>query len=506
MTVLQEQEMLRDQAQDRDRDQNQGRSGERGIALILVLFMVMTMSLVGASLTFVSRNETMSSMNYQTTTQTRYAAESGIAAATNFLLNTYVVPSAGGADPIANYDTTQSPVRWNNAPVVLSSDPAVASNYPIGATQTAFALNSAGTLTVGSGTTAYAASATLLSMRVMTDSVTGNPFTIQMWRIAGAGSIDGAGASTVQVTAVLETTDKPVYQYAAFATNNQCDAIHFVGGAFTDSYDSGVANSWMAPSLSGGNVGTNGNYNGGGAIHGSLSTPRTGVGDCTAGAITAADSIASVDDGLTALAQPITFPTPPAPSPLPPTTTDSIQKNSGCPAAVLYCVPNPGVGVTITPPTASTVITLGNVDVSGGAVMHLSAGVYVVNSLTLLGGSTIAVDSGPVIFKVAGVGESTPIDLAGGAVTNPAYVPSNLQFIYGGTGTINLTGNSATAALVLAPNAAAQLNGTGDFYGALISKTVSGGGNAAIHYDRALTKYAITQGNPVLHQFSWSSY
>ena len=121
------------------RDQNLDRSGERGIALVLVMFMVMAMSLVGASLTFVSRNETLSSMNYQTSTQSRYAAESGVSAATNYLLNTYVAPSAAGADPVAAYDTTQSPVRWNNAPVVLSSDPAVPSNYPIPATQADFA-------------------------------------------------------------------------------------------------------------------------------------------------------------------------------------------------------------------------------------------------------------------------------------------------------------------------------------------------------------------------------
>jgi hypothetical protein len=491
---------------ERVQDQDQTRSGERGIALILVLFMVMTMSLVGASLTFVSRSETMSSMNYQTTTQTRYAAESGVAAATNFLLNTYVAPSVGGADPIANYDTSQSPVRWNNAPVVLSSDPAVASNYPIAATQTAFAANSAGNLTVGSGTTAYAASATMLTMKVLTDAVTGGQFTVQMWRIAGAGSIDGAGASTVQVTAVLETTDKPLFSYAAFATNDQCDAINFVGGAFTDSYDSTVANNWMTPSLTDGNVGTNGNYNGGGAIHGTLSTPRTGVGNCAAGAVTGADSLASVDGGLTALSQPVTFPTPPAPSPLPPTTNQSIQKNSGCPAGVSYCVANAGVGVTITPPAASTVVELGNVSASGGATIHLSAGIYVINSISLTGGSTIVVDSGPIVFNVAGVGTATPIDLGGGIISNPTYNPSNMQFIYGGTGTISLTGNAATAATVLAPNAAAQLNGTGDFYGALIAKTVSGGGNSAIHYDRNLMKQKITQGNAILHQFSWSSY
>ena len=504
MTILQEQEMQRERIQ--DQEQNQTRSGERGIALILVMFMVMTMSLVGASLTFVSRNETMSSMNYQTTTQTRYAAESGVAAATNFLLNTYVAPSDGGADPIANYDTSQSPVRWNNAAVVLSSDPAVASNYPIAATQTGFAANSSGTLTVGSGTTAYAASATMLTMKVMTDAVTGGQFTVQMWRIAGAGSIDGAGAAAIQVTAVLETTDKPLYSYAAFATNNQCDSIHFIGGAFTDSYDSTVANSWMAPSQTDGNMGTNGNYNGGGSIHGSLSTPRSGVGNCTAGAVTGADSIASVDGGLTALAQPVSFPTPPDPSPLPPTTDATISKNSGCPAGVIHCTANPGEGVTIAPPTPSTVVTLGNVNGNGGAIIHLSAGTYVVNSLSLNGGSTIVIDSGPVIFKVAGVGTTTPIDLSGGAVSNPSYNPSNMQFLYGGTGTVKLTGNSATSALVLAPNAAAEMNGTGDFYGALITKTVYGGGNSAIHYDRNLMKQQTTQGNAILHQFSWSSY
>ena len=39
------------------------RSGERGLALVIVMFMVMTISLVGASLVFVSRTETLSSLN-----------------------------------------------------------------------------------------------------------------------------------------------------------------------------------------------------------------------------------------------------------------------------------------------------------------------------------------------------------------------------------------------------------------------------------------------------------
>jgi hypothetical protein len=498
MTMCEEQRM--------QRDQNRTRSGEQGIAIIMVMFMVMAMSLVGASLTFVSRNETLSSMNYQTTTQTRYAAESGVAAATNYLLNTYVTPTVGGADPIAAYDITQSPVRWNNAAVVLSSDPAVAANYPIAATQDAFAGNSAGTLTVGTGTTAYAASATLLSMKVMTDSYTGGQFTVQMWRINGAGSIGGAGASRVQVSAVLETTDKPVYSYAAFATANGCDAIAFNGQGQTDSYDSRIPNSWMAPALSGGNIGTNGNFDGDGNIYGSLSTPRTGLGNCAVGNVTATTVGAHITGGITQLSQPVSYPTPPAPSPLPPTTADTISKNSGCPAGVIHCVANPGAGITITPPTPSTVITLGNVDGNGGATIHLSAGIYVVNSLSLNGGSTIVVDSAPVIFKVAGVGQDPALDLSGGAVTNSSYNSADMQIQYGGSGTIKLTGNSATSALVLAPNATAELKGTGDFYGALIAGKVSGGGSGKIHYDRALMNLAKTQGNPILHQFTWSSY
>jgi hypothetical protein len=310
----------------------------------------------------------------------------------------------------------------------------------------------------------------------------------------------------VQVSAVLETTDKPVFSYAAFAAANGCDSIAFNGQPHTDSYDSTVANSWMTPSLSGGNIGTNGNFDGDGTINGSLSTPRTGVGNCTAGNVTATSTTAVITGGITALAQPVTYPTPPAPSPLPPTTADTISKNSGCPAGVIHCVGNAGSGITITPPTPSTVITLGNVNGNGGATIHLSAGIYVVNSLTLNGGSTIVLDSGPVIFKVAGVGQTTPLDLSGGAVTNSSYNASQLQIQYGGTGTIKLTGGSATAAVVMAPNATAELKGTGDFYGALIAGKVSGGGNGGIHYDRALMKLATTQGNPVLHQFTWSSY
>ena len=81
------------------------RSDERGIALVVTLFMVLILSVLGASLVFVSRTETISSLNYKTMSQTRYGAESGIHHAANHLLWAYV-PSRhrGGARSVRPHD------------------------------------------------------------------------------------------------------------------------------------------------------------------------------------------------------------------------------------------------------------------------------------------------------------------------------------------------------------------------------------------------------------------
>ena len=61
---------------------------------------------------------------------------------------------------------------------------------------------------------------------------------------------------------------------------------------------------------------------------------------------------------------------------------------------------------------------MGDVTVSAGGELHLRAGTYSVNSLTLMGGGKIVeLDQRvPVIFKVKGDGIATPLDLAGGGV------------------------------------------------------------------------------------------
>ena len=85
---------------------------------------------------------------------------------------------------------------------------------------------------------------------------------------------------------------------------------------------------------------------------------------------------------------------------------------------------------------------MGDISLNGGATVHLNAGIYEINSLTLNGNAHIIIDSGPVIIKVAGQGQTTPIDLSGGGVSNPSLDPTQLRFVYGGTGNIKITGGS----------------------------------------------------------------
>jgi len=484
--------------------------------MIITLFMVLILSLLGSTLMYVARTETLSSLNYQTMSQVRYAAESGVHSAANQILWTYVPPpGTAGADPLGAYVTTTSPVRFNGADVVLSSDPTVASNYPVAAVRDAFVAATQGTLNVDSGSVAYTAVARLMSMRQINDAFTGLPVTLQTWEITGTGSVGGVGAARLQVSATIERQDTPIYKYAAFATDNGCDALKFGGSAHTDSYDSvayaasgGVGN--PAISASGGNVGTNGNLNefGNSQIAGTLSTPRSGVGACSAANVTAlTGNLAGVTGGIVQLSQAIAYPTPPAPNPLPPTTAISFSKNGGCPAgAGAYCSASAN-GATFTPPTATTVVTLGNVSANAQAVLHLSAGIYVVNSLSLASQVEIVLDGpGPVIFQIAGVGVATPLDMTGGSLTNATFNPTQLQFVYGGTGNVKLAGGATSAALLYAPQATVTITGNNDFYGAVVAGKVTDMGVAAIHYDRSLQNSATTAGNPMMDEFNWRSY
>jgi Tfp pilus assembly protein PilX len=489
------------------------RDDERGIAIVVALFMMLAMSVIGTSLMFVSQTETLSTHNYRLMSQARYGAESGVHKAANYLLNSYTPPGTV-ADPLTNYDTSVSPVTYNGQPVVLSWD-TDDSNYPVSSVRSAFASAFSGTngqLDVKDAPVRYRATATLKSMRQITDAYSLQPVTLQTWDIVGEGRIRGARRATVEVASTVERQTYPVYAYAAFATYDGCEALSFAGGATTNSYDSSAALVGGVPvtSDSGGNVGTNGNLTEVGnptTINGSLSTPRTGVGACTSNNVTAQtiSGAATVTGGLTQLSQPITYPTPALPNPLPPTTNVSFTQNGGCPAGVPSCTVSAN-GATLD--AAGGTLTLGNITTVGGSNLQITGGTYVVNSITMAGNSKITVvpGTGPVVFNVVGQGVTTPITITGQGLVNGTYNPSNLQFVYAGTGNISMAGGEQSAALFYAPNATGAIAGGADLWGAIVVRRLTATGGASIHYDRRLQTDRLAAGNYMLSAFTWKNY
>lgn len=490
-------------------------SGEEGIALVLAMFMVLVVSLLGASLATVGRTETLSSLNYKTMSQARYAAESGLHSAANYLIHTYQAPGVDAGDSLASYNFTVSPVTYNNQPVVLTTVAGEASNYPVVAKVNAFGNNAAGPLQMANTRTNYSARARLLSMRQFPDAYSGGNVTIQTWEITGVGLIRGAGAAAVEVRAIIETQAVPAYRYAAFATDDKCEALYFGGGGQTDSYDSAnnVGNNATIDNPPyGGDVGTNGGLKVSGAksiVNGKLSTPRSGVGTCDNGNVIALDGDPPDVQGMVKLPQAVKMNSPDPILPAPPLTAIDFKKTGGCPAGAPAECTSAGNTMTITP-VGNTPVRMGNVSISAQANLHLRAGIYEVNSIDLNGNAFLTIDSGPVIFRVNGKDAGgnylgMPIQFNGNGVVNGAKVPKNLQFVYGGTGEIQINGNAAASFLAYAPNASITLNGGSNIYGAIVGKTVKDNGGAQIHYDRQLAGWAYTEGNPTMTSFTWSS-
>lgn len=498
---------------------------QEGMALVIAMFMTLIVSALGAAMVHVARTETLSSANYTSMSQARYAAESGLAAASNYLLSAAyedVAPGTAG-DALANYDVTASPVRISSLlpllagnPVVLSSDAGIESSYPVAGVVTAFQNASSGTLAVGQGTVSYAARARLLGMRQINDAFSGQPRTLQTWEITGIGR-QGQGqiSGEVEVTAIIERSTRPVFNYAAFATANGCNALQFTGNASTRSYDSRTATTGTTPPATtngGGHVGANGNLSGGGNadIYGTMSTPRAGVGACTANNVTAAtlSALSTVHDGLVQLPQSIQFPTPEAPNPMPPTTSTTINAST-CPDGYGGICASGGGRTTWTPTNATTPVVMGNVSLSGDAQVVLRPGTYIMNSLTITGNTRISVDEtsgGQVRIILAGQATSTVVSVSGNGIGNTTWDPNRLRIEYAGTGQMNFSGNGDTAAIVYAPNASGTFTGNADFFGSVVMGRMDFAGNTRITYDRALQQSSVAAGNSMMTTFTWRTF
>src|SRR5690242_9721140 len=95
------------------------RQNQKGAAMVFTLIFVLVLTLLAASLLFVSQSETWSGLNYRLMTQARYGAEAGVQSAANYIINNYAPPGSAG-DPIAAYNYTMTtPVTAGGQPVAL---------------------------------------------------------------------------------------------------------------------------------------------------------------------------------------------------------------------------------------------------------------------------------------------------------------------------------------------------------------------------------------------------
>jgi Tfp pilus assembly protein PilX len=519
------------------------RKNEKGVALILALILLLIVSVMAVSLMFISQTETWASMNYKLMSQARDGAEGGINAAANYIINTYTPPASSGTDLLSSYNNNVSPVQYpststsGNDVILATSNSSQSSNYPVASVKTAFGSNAQSSLTAGNTTVNYNSSAKLLSQVQVIPYGSSTYQTVQTWQITSDGSISGIRNADEEVSAILEKQITPVFTYAAFTTANGCNSMNFGGGGTTTSYDS--ANLTMQGGIpvtvnSGGNVGTNGNLAENGNptyINGSLSTPRTGTGTCSSGNVTAwTNTSGHVTGGIVDLPQSVNYQTPTQQGATPPTdVADALtldQHATDC-GIVSSCIYGTGHGVNqngctsgdfcLQPSTTPDIPTpalpalsgpglYGDITIKGN--VHLSAGYYNINSLTENGGGTLIIDSGPVIVHIAGGPPSSPvaapINLTGGGLINSAgFNAASLQFLYGGTGTVNLKGGANAVGVVYAPNATLSFAGGANWYGAVIAATMTDLGGATINYDQNLQKQAATVSNWMLDSFTW---
>lgn len=482
-----------------------------GIAMVVALLVMLAFSALGAGALVLSRTENFSSLNYRMMSQARYGAESGVHKAAHFLLNSYALPPSGG-DPMANYDITVSPVTYSGQPVVLSAMTGVSGNYPVSAVQTAFAAAAQGSLPAGQVTVLYEATARLISMRNVIPYGSATETVAQTWELTARGRIDGSRTAVVEVKAVLERQVIPAHTYAAFATDNGCGALAFGSGVITDSYDSGSI-TWVSgkPATDNhtGHVGSNGNLTTAGqsVVNGALSTPRSGVGKCKDGAVTAltTNGPGTVTGGISQLPQAVMFPTPEPPSPAPPVGNVTISSSATCATFALTSGTCSGSAGNFTLNPMGSPMALGDLKVTAGSTVTLQAGTYNLNSIALTGNSHLVIASGPVVFNIKGTGQTTPVDFLGGAVTNASYNPSDFRILYAGTGEMKLTGGSDTSAIVYAPHADAKVTGNGDLWGSVLAAYVNIRGGGKLHYDRRLGSNFFTIGPQMMSSFTWKA-
>lgn len=297
-------------------------------------------------------------------------------------------------------------------------------------------------------------------------------------------AVSSTGTRRIVQAEIAQTPQNSNQPGGLFATGAGCSPapLSFGGNVTTGSFNSATeATPTNPPSnkvLSGGNVGANGGISVGGsaaAINGTVaSTLPPGTTGCPL-AITKSGS--PTIGGETQMAAPYVPTTPTIP---PHTPTSTKYKNGN---------------------TILTAGTYGDIQITASATLTLSGGtvanpaIYNFNSISEAGQGTLAV-TGPVVINIAGVGQTTVLDLSGGGFTNSTNLPTDMIINYGGTGAVKLAGGSGAYFELNAPIAALTLVGNSTFYGSAVAQTINVQGAASFYWDQATVPPPTTNTNP----------
>ena len=254
----------------------------------------------------------------------------------------------------------------------------------------------------------------------------------------------------------------PGFDHAIFARNT----IHIQGNAGTDSYDSSVGSYAATNSCTSAHIGTNSVGNGDVEVQ-SNSTNVCGNVYVGAGGVPA--SVVTGNGNITG-------------------TKSAQATNMALPNVTFPALANAAVfnhAFNNTNGVLQPNFKYGTVSCKNGS-LTLSAGKYIVSSLTLTSNCQLKMGTGPIEVYF-----SSALDLKSGTVVNSSQKPSNLLF-YGGSAStsVHVQGGVDAAFAVYAPSADCELQGNADVWGALVCKDAHVQGNAHVHYDRALANFA----------------
>jgi hypothetical protein len=481
------------------------------MALIFTLLGIALLSMLAASLMFVSSAGSFASLNFKNQMQATYAAVSGEQVALNWFQNTYAPWLNSVASP--SYDTSGTQPTYSGNPVVLASTSG-ASNFPNSGMVSSFGGIATGSVAMGNVSTSYTMTATLLK-RDIGVGMDGSQVETERWQVDVTGTVAGAlGNAAVEERALIERFFIPLFKDAI---RGQC-VVDLRGDINTDSYFStngpyGGSNRYTGASAQAsvgsntfiqavGNAGTiNGNAYYGTAVPGQCTCPVTPCEsfnhpDIVAGDIIQAPGVgfpvlptfdssnAGTDDcplsgkgsNKFAYVTPSNSGTPPT---IPTGATGHYHTcNPNGQATVYFCVGDPTVGGVDN--TANFFFNYINIGAQATIqIMHLDGDGNCTSASPACSTSTLCAPVRLYVNQGLSLG-------GGGAVGIVPGDPNKLSVMYSGTALTSYDGTSDFVGTIYAPNAELRLRGGAIIYGAVSAKNVSDAGNVSVHYDLSL--------------------